>query len=180
MHVGNCSAPPPDEDALGLPPAAARLRPLLPGQCLIVTDGDTIYMNGGGLWLDNVYMRLRRSTREQFAEFIQVATSSQLWIANSTFQGDGNGVQDCDACGIRAGSTGGLYVEGTVPHTLLVGKHISVRVLNEPGMNMLLLFETCNSSSAPESTGNEHASYVGTNMFPPSELTCALYRLTLV
>ena len=115
---GNCSTSPPDEDTLGLPPAAARLRPFLPGQCLILTDKNTFYVANQALWLHNVYVRVRLSTRELFDELVQVwYTDSQLWVTNSTFQGDGNGAQDCDVCGIH-NSGAALYVEGTAPLSL--------------------------------------------------------------
>ena len=41
----------------------ADLRPLLPRQCLLVTDARLLTVTNSSLWMDNLYIRLERSTR---------------------------------------------------------------------------------------------------------------------
>jgi hypothetical protein len=113
---GNCSTPPPDAAAVGIPPAAAPLRSFLPGQCLIATDSATFYVWGQSLWLDNLYVRVRQRVRGQFTSLVTVSTGSYataLWVTNCMFQGDGNGVRDCEGCGMSV-EGGSVYVEGDV------------------------------------------------------------------
>jgi hypothetical protein len=101
---------------VGIPPAAAPLRSFLPGQCLIATDGATFDVWGQSLWLDNLYVRLRQHVRGQFTSLVTVPSGSYvtaLWVTNSMFQGDGNGMRDCEACGMSVGG-GSVYIEGDV------------------------------------------------------------------
>lgn len=56
---GDCAAKPGPAMSTVTGPA---LLPLLPRQCLLITDASLLDMNSG-LWMDNIYIRLVRTTR---------------------------------------------------------------------------------------------------------------------
>lgn len=57
---GSCAAAP--GPALAQP-GGADLRPLLPGQCLLVTDTSLLTVTNSSLWIDNLYVRLKRTAK---------------------------------------------------------------------------------------------------------------------
>ena len=59
LHVqGNCLQAPSDDILAAVGANAAPLRPLQPGQCLIMSDGDFLQVLGDRvLWVDNLYVR---------------------------------------------------------------------------------------------------------------------------
>lgn len=97
--------------------SSVSLRPLLPGQCLILADQNVIALKDNKIWIDGLYIRLtvpRNSTG--YDRFVDVSGSdSQVWMTNVTLQGSGNVLpeQDCNACGLAVSSSGSVYAEGT-------------------------------------------------------------------
>lgn len=59
LHVqGNCLQAPSDDILAAVGANAAPLRPLHPGQCLIMSDGDFLQvLSDRVLWVDNLYVR---------------------------------------------------------------------------------------------------------------------------
>jgi hypothetical protein len=110
---GNCAAAPPSAASLGL--SGAALLPLLPYQCLLIADMDLLYaVSTSQLWLDGLYVRYRRTACvDEFYEFLK--TESKMWMTAVTLQGDGDGVDDCDTCGVCSG--GQVYAEGAMRAT---------------------------------------------------------------
>eukprot|EP00892_Ulva_mutabilis_P011349 jgi/Ulvmu1/8587/UM045_0030.1 len=117
--TGNCATAP--GPALSSPTGAA-LRPLLPWQCLLLTDTSVLTVSNSSLWMDNLYLRLQRSARTPLEPFL-LATESEspaLYLTGITLQGDGQfkstgtaGVQSCN--GLSAASP--VYMQGcTLSH----------------------------------------------------------------
>lgn len=69
------------------------MRPLKPGQCLLLTDASAMYVRNGNFWLNNVYIRLRTTDRTRSAEFhpalvsVTDAPIGRLYMTNVTLQG---------------------------------------------------------------------------------------------
>lgn len=69
------------------------MRPLKPGQCLLLTDANVMYARNGRLWLNNVYIRLRMTERARSTgsapALVSVtdAPSGRLYMTNVTLQG---------------------------------------------------------------------------------------------
>lgn len=85
MVQGSCATAP--GPALSKP-AGADLRPLLPGQCLLLTDTGLLTVSNSSLWLDNLYVRLKRSTRTPL-EPVLLTTESEspaLFLSGITLQ----------------------------------------------------------------------------------------------
>ena len=110
---GNC-----DESALpdlDLPPSHAPLRPLKPGQCLLLANNNLFEVNGTKLWIDNLHIRLTVARDDQFSHLVEVrGASGELWMTNMSIQGNGDGVRDCWACGLYAWEAGKTYVSGVL------------------------------------------------------------------
>eukprot|EP00892_Ulva_mutabilis_P011357 jgi/Ulvmu1/8594/UM045_0037.1 len=84
------------------PSTGAALRPLLPGQCLLLTDTTVLTVTNSSLWMDNLYLRLLRSARTA-PQMSLVTTGTQLltpglltgaespalYLSGITLQGDG-------------------------------------------------------------------------------------------
>eukprot|EP00892_Ulva_mutabilis_P004144 jgi/Ulvmu1/2100/UM125_0004.1 len=100
---GNCTDPNAAK-ALGLSRAdAAGLLPLRPFQCLLRTHEPLLTVNNGKLWLDNVYLLLRRSSVRPRTAFIAAGTAQQdefdppgikhsdIYVTNVTFHGEPRG-----------------------------------------------------------------------------------------
>ena len=100
---GNCSEP---DAARALQLAdndAAGLLPLKPFQCLLRTHEPLLTVNNGKVWLDNVYLLLRRSVVRPRMAFISAGTarqdevdppgirSSDVYATNVTFHGEPRG-----------------------------------------------------------------------------------------
>jgi hypothetical protein len=81
-----------------LPP----LQPLQPGQCVIVTDMDLLQVHNGPLWLDNLYVRLRRSDRDDAPVLVETDYQGQAYLTNVTLQGDGTSFQRSQGLALAA------------------------------------------------------------------------------
>jgi hypothetical protein len=114
---GNCAGAPPSAASLGL--SGASLLPLLPYQCLLIADVNLLDTElDSQLWLDGVYVRYRRTGRfpldssgYHFYGFI--FSYGSLWMTAVTLQGDGDGILDCEKCGVDT-SFGNVYAEGAL------------------------------------------------------------------
>jgi hypothetical protein len=62
----------------------------------------------GHIWLDNLYIRLVRSGREDDPRFIDTEFDGTAYLTRMTLQGDGNTSQPCQ--GVRAASR--VLIEG--------------------------------------------------------------------
>ena len=69
----------------------AELAPIKPSQCLIVTDIDLLTVRHRSVWLDNLYLRLRRSERSPTPLLVTVDPPGELYMTNVTMQGDSVG-----------------------------------------------------------------------------------------
>lgn len=96
---GNCSNPD-VADVLELPAAeAATLLPLKPRQCAILVNETFLMVNGGSLWVDNLYLKSRR-TRVSSRHFAFLAAGeetkyplygvqrSDVYVSNVTLQSE--------------------------------------------------------------------------------------------
>eukprot|EP00892_Ulva_mutabilis_P000483 jgi/Ulvmu1/10435/UM062_0032.1 len=96
---GRCDTPP--LQSLSAPLSdVADLAPLKPAQCLIVTDIDLMTVQHRSVWLDNVYLRLRRSQRSATPLMVTVDPPGELYMTNVTMQGDSVG--PCQALVVRS------------------------------------------------------------------------------
>lgn len=124
---GNCLG---QDPIVSIPDTHAPLRPLLPGQCVLLVDTAVLLVVNSSAWLDNVYIRLTER-RTPFEEdllatrqdvHVRVEGSlAELWMTNTTLQGNGAGVQQCEACAIDAGDQAMIYAEGAavLPQSLV-------------------------------------------------------------
>ena len=66
----------------------ADLWPLLPRQCLLVTDASLLTVTNSSLWMDNLYIRLERSTRTPLLAVLITADelSTGLYLTGITLQ----------------------------------------------------------------------------------------------
>lgn len=78
----------------------AELAPFKPSQCLVVTDLDLMTVKHRSAWLDNLYIRLRRSDRSSTPLLVTVAAPGELYLTNVTLQGDSVG--PCQALAARS------------------------------------------------------------------------------
>jgi hypothetical protein len=120
---GNCTGAPPSAASLGL--SGAPLLPLLPYQCLLVADAQLLGMDSQ-LWLDGLYVRYRSTGRLMvghrgtsgfwrtagYYSFIKIHNLGSLWMTAVTLQGDGDGIFDCESCGLL--TLGKVYAEGAL------------------------------------------------------------------
>lgn len=93
---GNCSGEVPEALLANLPMDTAPLRPLLPGQCLIIADAPFFVLGQANLWLDGVYVRRQfKNSRAPFSPLLQIYPSEvdaelmvppRLWMTNVTLQ----------------------------------------------------------------------------------------------
>jgi hypothetical protein len=97
---GNCSANPPAELLASLSDTV--LEPLLPGQCLLVTDGDLFDIMENDLWLDSVYIRLKRTNRDSLPSFVYVDANGALFMTAVTLQGDDSATGQCGALTVHS------------------------------------------------------------------------------
>ena len=77
-------------------------------QCALVTDARVI-VAGDSLWLDGVYIRLKRTTPD-YAPISFITAESTMWITHTTIQGDGSNGTTGSAVLATFGS---LYAECT-------------------------------------------------------------------
>jgi hypothetical protein len=80
---GNCSTTPTAKE-LGL--SGKPLLHLKPKQCVITTDSRVI-IAADSLWLDGLYIRLKRHQERAPISFI--TAESTMWMTHTTIQGDG-------------------------------------------------------------------------------------------
>jgi hypothetical protein len=94
---GNCSS---DTSSLNL--SAPDLLSLKAGQCVLLTDGSLMQLEGS-LWLDNLYIRYLKTSRG-YAEALLVCYGKDcnLWLTSITLQG----------ALAQHPHTGGVLVEG--------------------------------------------------------------------
>lgn len=90
---GKCYGVQPDYEALGIDDSVPRLD-VLPGQCLIVTNGELLALQGS-LLLDRVFMRIRRPHTDPLSEMaprtlvhVSGHMPGKLYMTNCTLQGD--------------------------------------------------------------------------------------------
>eukprot|EP00892_Ulva_mutabilis_P011355 jgi/Ulvmu1/8592/UM045_0035.1 len=83
--TGNCATAP--GPALS-PSTGPAMRPLLPGQCLLLTDTSVLTVTNSSLWMDNLYLRLQRSARTPLKpSFIKTeAESPALYLTGISLQ----------------------------------------------------------------------------------------------
>lgn len=96
---GNCTAEVPRRVTRTMP--GTPLLPLLPRQCLVVTDRPIVAVQSA-LWISNVVLRTRDTGRGSAVTFLQVnpGNRSALWVSDSALQGDG------------VSTSSAVYVEG--------------------------------------------------------------------
>ena len=85
------------------PTGHAPLRELLPGQCLLLADDNSMLV-GGQLWLDGLYVRLTSPRDGKFSRFLLSTDNAVLWMTGVTLQGNGSGKRDCIYCGVLESS----------------------------------------------------------------------------
>eukprot|EP00892_Ulva_mutabilis_P011360 jgi/Ulvmu1/8597/UM045_0040.1 len=107
--TGACATAPGPELLLT---TGADLQPLLLGQCLLLTDTSVLTINNSSLWMDNLYLRLQRSSRTaaQMSLLTTETESPALYLSNITLQGAGTYAHGTGVRGLTAG--GPTYVEG--------------------------------------------------------------------
>ena len=115
---GNCSDPDIFTDFNLEPEESNGLLPLKPFQCMLIIDETWLFVNGGAIWVDNLYLRvIRRHKRLPSVAFITAGKSmdvhvtmlgrrpshvtntvstrgisrSDIFATNITFQGDPHG-----------------------------------------------------------------------------------------
>jgi hypothetical protein len=118
---GNCYSV--ETPSASFPSGHAPLRPLLPNQCLLLADEDLLNVRAGNLWLDSLYVRLTtpRDAGGVFYGFIQVGFEAAVWMTGVTLQGNGDGVEDCWACGLIFWAKARVYAEGAASAFSLTG-----------------------------------------------------------
>ena len=77
--------------------SGATLRPVGEGKYIIVADDGVMEARQGRLRVDNAYLRISRSSREQLP---WLKRNAQLWLTRSTLQGDGSFVAYQRATGL--------------------------------------------------------------------------------
>lgn len=119
MVQGSCYGSEPDYEQLRLDDAVPRLE-LRPGQCVVVTNGELLSLQGS-LLLDRVFLRLRRLPTDPLP---QMATRTlvrvlgdmpaKLYMTNCTLQGD---VQEAAGGGPSRAMlvAGRVYAQGAPP-----------------------------------------------------------------
>lgn len=132
---GNCS----EADAAGAlrldAASAAELLPLKPRQCVLLTHEPLLTITSGKVWLDNVYLQLRRTAVRPRMAFVaagvagseefemQQIAHSDLYATNVTFHGESRGSAHAyyaDATNTRAFFGGALPRHRSAPHRPLV------------------------------------------------------------
>jgi hypothetical protein len=78
-----------------------------PEQCILITYADVMDVFGD-LWIDRVYLRLKRLFRDNVPRMIEALDSARLWMTNVTLQGDGNADRNCQGLFV----SGSVYAEG--------------------------------------------------------------------
>ena len=80
-----------------------------------MTDMDLIRVQYGPMWIDNMYVRLRRSSRDAQPQLIESEFDGRAYLTRMTIQGDGDFTQSCQAAKVSAG----MLIHGTCdqPHT---------------------------------------------------------------
>ena len=130
---GNCVGEAPSAN---FPAEHVPLRTLLPGQCLLLADTAVMIVVNSSLWLDNVYIRLteRRDTGTVLSrqdQFLRVEGSgAELWMTNTTLQGNGAGIKDCETCAMDVGDGAKVYAHG-VTHTSCCGIYVDLCACQE-------------------------------------------------
>jgi hypothetical protein len=100
----NCAIP---HTAAGGP----QLLPLKPRQCLIVAEKDVMVSNFAPVWLDSLYLRLKRSSSTYSSPImLWVVDAGATYMCNVTIQGDGQ--RNCTARQVLVAR--GLYMEGAI------------------------------------------------------------------
>lgn len=79
------------------------LRPRSPQQCVILTDMDLLRVQYGPMWLDNLYIRLRRAGRDDMPQLIEAQHDGTAYLTHMTLQGDGDFSKPCQAAQASAG-----------------------------------------------------------------------------
>lgn len=125
---GNCSDPGAAAALELTREDSAALLPLKPRQCLVLIHDTFLILSGGQVWLDNLYLRLARTSVERLlfvsmappaAEFANLVSSgdvtpADVYITNITMDGGAHGV----AAGIysyKFGPDSSLLVKGALP-----------------------------------------------------------------
>lgn len=103
---GNCTGAPPSPVAFQI--TAPSLLPLKQEQCLLVVAEDTLNIQAGNAWLDNIYFRLRSTGSDEAPTVLTAQASGRLWATNVTIQGDGSPTSQA----IRATNAQGVYADG--------------------------------------------------------------------
>lgn len=133
---GNCSDPDP-ATALGLRGAAtASLLPVQSYQCLILISHTWLVVNSGTLWLDNLYLKLLRTTAQPRFAFVHVGAPdpkparavphpARVFATNVTFQADsragGRAVRSAAAVATNIAHSAVMLDGATLPcHILMI------------------------------------------------------------
>lgn len=80
------------------------LRERKSSQCILITDMDLLRVQSGPMWLDNIYVRLKRSGRDEQPLLIETVQQGRAYLTNVTLQGDGDQFLSCQAVKASAGA----------------------------------------------------------------------------
>lgn len=118
---GNCSSPSPAATLSLTAAEAASLLPLRPFQCMLLMHETFLVVNRGTVWVDNLYLKLRRGRARPGMAFISAGAlegrlrepflaASAVYVTNVTFHAERRG----SVQGISTHITNvSLYVGGT-------------------------------------------------------------------
>lgn len=103
---GNCTQEPPSTVALQL--SGPSLLPLKDRQCLLVVSGDTVEVQTGNAWLDNLYFRVRSTAGDNTPIVLTAHSAARLWATDVTVQGDASPSTQA----LLASGAAGVYARG--------------------------------------------------------------------
>jgi hypothetical protein len=130
---GKCASPAPSRLPSKVPSTSpAGHIPLLPklhNQCLLFVNEQLLRVEYSKLWLDSLYVRLTapRTPGGKFPQLIHIAgQEAEVWMTGVTLQGNSDGVQDCNDCGLNVDDHAQVYAKGEASacnHTCSAGLH---------------------------------------------------------
>lgn len=103
------------EPSFNLNATHAPLRNLLPNQCVLLANERLLEVSGGNLWLDALYFRYPEAAEAGVSgtRFVDVYRSdTDVFMTSVTFQGNGDGDEDCGVCAMSVFEGANVYAEG--------------------------------------------------------------------
>ena len=73
----------------------------MPGQCVLFIDDPLLATENGVLWLDNLLVRVTSPREYPFRGTMHIR-GTQMYLTNTTLEGNGDGIHDCGTCGFFA------------------------------------------------------------------------------